>query len=137
MKYLKRFEAREMNHEHIDLCNQIIRTAFAELLDSNDVDIWKVSEEYNWDETWGESIKVQISFPEGYRNPKDGYEKEFREYLSSVNEMNELLKDIDVALKRLDDKGLTPAFEYESDGIVLIFVIEEPYKVVGSDDSWG
>jgi hypothetical protein len=128
MKYLKRFEAREMNHEHIDLCNQIIRTAFAELLDSNDVDIWKVSEEYDWDETWGESIKVHIDLPEGYYNPKGGYEIEFRNYLSNVNKVNELLEDIDVALKRLDDKGLTPAFHYENDCIELIFVIEDPYK---------
>lgn len=133
MKYLKRFEAREMNHEYIDLCNQLIRTAFAELLDNHDIDIWKVSEEYDWDETWGESIKVQIPFPEGYRNPKDGYEKEFRDYLSNVNEVNELLKDVDVAVKRLADQGLTPAFEYESDGIELIFVIEDPYKTVGED----
>jgi hypothetical protein len=128
MKYLKRFEAREMNHEHIDLCNQIIRTAFAELLDSNDVDIWKVSEEYDWDETWGESIKVHIDLPEGYYNPEGGYEIEFRNYLSNVNKVNELLEDIDVALKRLDDKGLTPAFHYENDCIELIFVIEDPYK---------
>lgn len=133
MKYLKRFESREMNHEHIDLCNQIIRTAFAELLDTDDVDIWKVSEEYDWDETCGEGIKVHIPFPEGYWSPKGGYEEEFREYLSNVNKVNELLQDIDVALKRLDDKGLTPAFHHENDCIELIFVIEEPYKVVGED----
>ena len=42
--------------------------------------------------------------------------------------LNELLEDIDVALKRLDDKGLTPAFHYENDCIELIFVIEDPYK---------
>lgn len=132
MKYLKRiFESDKMDHEHIDLCNQIVRTAFAELLDSNDVEIWKVSEEYDWDETWGESIKVHIPLPEGYYNPKAGYEEEFREYLSNVNKVSEILQDIDVALKRLDDKGLTPAFHHENDCIELIFVIEEPYKVVG------
>ena len=125
MKYLKRFESREMNHEHIDLCNQIIRTAFAELLDSNDVEIWKVSFPTQ------DRIKVHIPFPEGYWSPKGGYEEEFREYLSNVNKVNELLQDIDVALKRLDDKGLTPSFHHENDCIELIFVIEQPYKVVG------
>ena len=137
MKYLKRiFESDKMDHEQIDLCNQIVRTAFAELLDSYDVDIWKISEEYNWDKTWGEGIKVNIPFPEGYWKPKDGYEGEFREYLSSVNEVNEMLKDVDVALKRLDDKGLTPTFHYENDCIELIFVIDEPYRPDDYEDDY-
>lgn len=123
MKHIKKYNESKIDDYKFERFYKSIQLIFSELYDSSDVDIWKHSDEHNFDRSLGEFVKVHIPVVKSVWSPEDGEPSKFQEYMKGIEQWNELLKDIDVCLKRLNDEygETTYHFDFGNDYIELIF----------------
>lgn len=124
MKHLKPYnESSKITDYKFNKFYKSVQLIFSELIDSKDVDIWKHSDEHNFDPTLGEFVKIHIPVPLSVSSADSGEPDKFENYINSINQWNELLKDIDISLKRIkeDFPNSTYHFDFGGDYLELIF----------------
>lgn len=124
MKHIKKYNESKIDDYKFSRFYKSVQLIYSELFDSGDVDIWKHSDEHNFDRSLGEFVKVHISVPKEVWSPEDGSPENFNLYIEGVNKWSELLQDIDVCNKRIKDDypNCNYHFEYGNDYVELIFI---------------
>ena len=130
MRHLKKiFESDKISEYKFERMYKSIQLIFAELVDTNDVDIWRGSDEHNYDRTAGNFIKVHIPTPKCIWSVEDGDGDKFKQYVADMEKFNELLKDIEVGLERMNEEfpDCYYVFDHVGDCIEFIVLEKNPY----------
>jgi hypothetical protein len=130
MKHLKNiFESDKISEYKFERMYKSIQLIFAELVDADGVDIWKGSDEHNYDRTAGNFIKIHIPTPKCIWSVEDGESDKFNQYVEDMDKFNELLKDIQVGLKRMEEEfpDCYYVFDHINDCIEFIVLEKTPY----------
>jgi len=124
MKHLKRiFESNKVDEYKFERMYKSIQMIFAELVDTDGVDIWKGSDEHNYDETAGNFIKIHIPTPTCIWSVEDGEPDKFKQYVIDMEKFNELLKDIEVGLNRMKDEFPECYYTFDHIGDCIEFIV--------------
>jgi len=124
MKHLKRiFESDKVDEYKFERMYKSIQMIFAELVDTDGVDIWKGSDEHNYDETAGNFIKIHIPTPTCIWSVEDGEPDKFKQYVIDMEKFNELLKDIEVGLNRMKDEFSECYYTFDHIGDCIEFIV--------------